>query len=48
MHANIDVHSQTIIAELPGDGMKYIEQLQSNFDNMTFAEEVGMIEPSSK
>ena len=38
MHANIDVHSRRFIAELPKDGIKFIEKLQSHCANMTFAD----------
>ena len=37
LHANIDVHSRILIADLPGDGVKFIEKVQSNCANMTFA-----------
>ena len=36
MHANSDVHSRILIAGFPGDGIKFIEKLQSHCDNMTF------------
>ena len=42
MHSNIDLHSRIFIAELPVDGIKCIEKLQSHFANMTFAEKVDM------
>ena len=48
MYASIDVHSRRLIAEFPGDGIKYIEKLQSHFANMNFAEKVDMIEISRK
>ena len=38
MHANIDVNSIIFIAEFPGDGVKYIEKLQSHCANMTFSD----------
>ena len=38
MHANIDVHSRRLIAELPKYGIKCIEKLQSHCANMTFAD----------
>ena len=38
LHANIDVHSIQFIAELPGDGVKFISKLQSYCANMTFAD----------
>ena len=39
LHANIDVHSRILISELPKDGIKCIEKLQSHCANMTFSEE---------
>ena len=38
LHANSDVHRRRLIAELPEDGIKCLEKLQSHFANMTFAE----------
>ena len=38
LHANIDVHSRSLIAEFPKDGIKCIEKLQSHCANMTFAD----------
>ena len=38
MHVNIDVHSRRLFAELPGDGIKCIEELQSNFAKITFSD----------
>ena len=38
MHANIDFHSRRLIAEFPGDGVKYISKLQSHFPKMTFSD----------
>ena len=38
MHADIDVHSRRLINELPGDGIKCIENFQSHCANMTFAD----------
>ena len=38
MHANIDVHRRILIAELPKDGIKCIEKLQSHCANTTFAD----------
>ena len=38
LHANIDVHSRSLIAELPKHGIKCIEKLQSHCANMTFAD----------
>ena len=38
MHDNIDVNSRRFNAELPKDGIKYIEKLQSHCANMTFAD----------
>ena len=37
LHANIDVHSRRLIAEFPGDGIKFIEKLQSHCANITFS-----------
>ena len=37
MHEHIDVHSRGLISEFPKYGVKCIEKLQSNFENMTFA-----------
>ena len=48
LHANIDVHSIILFADLPGDGVKCIEKLQSHCAKMTFAEKLGMAEISSK
>ena len=42
LHANIDVHSRILIAELPKYGIKCIEKLQPHCANMTFAEKVDM------
>ena len=42
LHANIDVHGRRVIAELPIDGIKFIEKLQSHCANMTFSEKVYM------
>ena len=39
LYANIDVHSRRLIAEFPGYGIKYIENLKSHCANMTFADE---------
>ena len=36
LHANIDVHSRRLIADLPKDGIKCIEKLQSRCANMNF------------
>ena len=36
MHENIDVHSRILIAEVPVDGIKCIENLQSHCANITF------------
>ena len=36
--ANIDVHRRILIADFPGDGLKFIEKLKSHCANMTFAE----------
>ena len=38
LHADIDVHSRRLIAEFPKDGIKCIENLQSHFANITFAD----------
>ena len=38
LHANIDVHSRRLIAELPKDGIKCIEKFQSHLSNMTFSD----------
>ena len=38
LHTNIDVHSRRLIAEFPGDGIKYIGKLQSNCANMNFSD----------
>ena len=38
MHPNIDVHSKRLIYELPGDAMKYIEELKSHCANMNFSD----------
>ena len=35
-HSNIYVHSRRLIAELPVDGIKCIQRLQSHFVNITF------------
>ena len=36
LRANIDVHSRRLIAELPGDGVKYISKIQSHCATMIF------------
>ena len=36
LHVNLAVHSRRLIAEFPGDGVKYIEKLQSHCANITF------------
>ena len=38
LHANIDVHSRRLIAELPKYGINYIDKLQSHCANMTFSD----------
>ena len=38
IHANIDVHGRSLIAEFPGDGVKFISKLQSHCTNMTFTD----------
>ena len=40
LHENIDVHSRRLIAEFPGDGVKYISKLQSHCTNMTFTDKI--------
>ena len=37
-YENIDVHSRMLIAEFPGDGVKYISKLQSNCANMNVSD----------
>ena len=44
----MDVHSRRLIAELPRDGIKCIDKLQSHFENMTFADKVDMTGPLNK
>ena len=38
LYANSFVHSRRLIAELPKDGIKCMEKLQSHCANMTFAD----------
>ena len=38
LHPYIDVYSRTLIDEFPGDGVKYIEKLQSHGANMIFSD----------
>ena len=38
MHTNIDVQNRRLIAEFPGDGVKYISKIQSYCENMTVAD----------
>ena len=38
LHANIDVHSRSLIADFPKYGIKCIKKLQSHCANMTFAD----------
>ena len=38
LHANIDVHFRRLISEFPKYGIKFIDKLQSNCSNMTFAD----------
>ena len=38
LHADIDVHTRRLIAEIPKYGVKCIEKLQSHCANMTFAD----------
>ena len=40
LHANIDVHSRILIAELPKYGIKCIEKLLSHCANMNFADKI--------
>ena len=40
LHANIYIHGRRLIAEFPGDGLKYIAKLQSHCANMIFTEEI--------
>ena len=40
MHSYIDVHSQRLIDECPGDGVQAIPILQSQCANMTFADQI--------
>ena len=47
-HANIDVNRRRLIAELPKDGIKCIDKLQSHCANMTFADKVDMTGPFNK
>ena len=42
MHVNIDAHGRRLIDELPMNGIKCIEKLQSHCANMTFSEKVDM------
>ena len=43
LHANIYVHSRSLISEFTVDGVKYISKIQLHCANMTFAEKVDMI-----
>ena len=38
LHANIDVHIRRLIAEVPADGIKFIDKLQSHCANMNFSD----------
>ena len=38
LHKNINVHSRSLMAEFPGDGVKCISKIQSNCENMTFSD----------
>ena len=38
LHANIDLHSRKLISEFPKDGNKCLDQLQSHYANMNFAD----------
>ena len=40
LHANIDVHRRRLISDLPKDGVKLIEKLQSHCANMTFSDKI--------
>ena len=40
LHANIDVHSRRLIAELPGYGEKFISKLQYYCANTTFSDKI--------
>ena len=42
LHTIIYVHSRRLIAELPKDGIKCIEKLQSHCANIFFSEKVDM------
>ena len=48
MHANNDVHSRRLIAELPGDRVEYISKLRPRCANITFDEKVDMVGFSRK
>ena len=48
LHASIDVHSRRLIAELPKDGIKCIDELKSHCANMTFSEKLDMTELFNK
>ena len=37
MHAKIYLQSRRLIADLPGDGVKFISKLHSHYANMTFS-----------
>ena len=43
LHVNIDVHSRSLIAEFPVDGVNCISKLQSHCANMTLSEKLYMI-----
>ena len=43
LHANIDIHSRRLIAELPGYGVKCISKLQSHCANIKFSDKLCMI-----
>ena len=43
LHANIDVHSRGLISEFPVYGIKFVSNLQSHWENMTFSEKLDMI-----
>ena len=47
-HAYVVSHSQILIDEYPGYGVKSISRLQSQYENMTFAEKSYIIKCFSK
>ena len=48
LQANIDFHSGKLIAEFPGDGVKFISKFQSYLQTRLLLTKVGMIYFSSK